>query len=76
MVHCIEKIESKEIAWHARNRCLGTDIDELAARGLDTGANLDVTVREAGLDEAQVAQLVPDRRVVLDARGAGVPRRD
>lgn len=55
---------------------LGTDIDELAARGLDTGANLDVAVREAGLDEAEVAQLVPDRRVVLDARGAGVPHRD
>lgn len=64
------------MAGHARNRCFGTDIDELAARGLDTGANLDVAVREAGLDEAQVAQLVPDRRVVLDARGAGVPRRD
>lgn len=75
MVHGTEQVESKEIAGHARNRCLGTDIDELAAWGLDTGANLDVAVRESGLDEAQVAQLVPDRRVVLNARGAGVPRR-
>lgn len=74
-VDSAEQVRIKEFARHARNRSLGTDIDELAARGLDAGANLDVAVREAGLDEAQVAQLVPDRSVVLDARGAGVARR-
>lgn len=68
-------VESKEDARHGIDGGLGTDIDELAARGLDAGADLDVAVREAGLDEAQVAHLVPDRRVVLDARGAGVARR-
>lgn len=52
-----------------RNRSLGTDIDKLAARGLNAGADLDIAVRETRLDLRQVAQLVPDRRVVLDARG-------
>jgi hypothetical protein len=48
--------------------CLSTYIDELAARGLGAGADLDVAVREPRLDEVHVAHLVPDRGVVPDAR--------
>ena len=69
------EVQFKEVAGHARNRSLSTDIDELAARGLGAGANLDVAVREPRLDEVHVAELVPDSRVVLDARRPGLPGR-
>jgi hypothetical protein len=82
MDHCVCVLSQSRLSQRKaqgmqerRDGGLGTDIDELAARGLDAGADLHVAVREAGLDEAQVAHLVPDRRVVLDARGAGVARR-
>ena len=69
------EVQFKEVAGHARNRSLSTDIDELAARGLGAGANLDVAVREPRLDEVHVAELVPNSRVVLDARRPGLPGR-